>query len=276
MVATDAAPMATAGARAGAHLEGRAVLIRAPFYQVGPLVLVDCASRTQRVLDDGPCYGACFSPDGRRVAYSRDGAIYVREIHDGAEGRAEEVTMVAGNNFLYWTETDYLYFGQHPERVLYRAHVGQKVREVVFTSNHSHLNAISVSRNGRKAAWSNPTYVHGQKPTWAVKVWDIVGKPAEREIGPGAKGTISPNGELVTRGLDDSGEVAIHRFADGAELGRVAPPEGTLNGARFSHSSDQHIVYTLVGSLTAYVHDLRSGQQHLVGEGVITDAYVRG
>ena len=148
------------------------------------------------------------------------------------------------------------------------------MREVVFTSTHSHLNAMAISRDGRRGAWSNPTYVHGQKPTWDVKVWDLVGKPMEREIGPGAKGTISPNGELVTRGIDGA-QTAIHRFTDGAELSRFGPPSGTFNGVRFTHSSDEHVVYTQEGTHRAYIHHLPSGTASPAGEGAITDAFIR-
>jgi hypothetical protein len=240
----------------------------------GTLHLVDTTTGEERRLDDGPCFGACFSPDGERIAYCKEGSLFVAN-RDGS-GK-EEITLVTGNQMMNWTDSDHLYFTQRGERQLYRVHLQHRIREVVFRSEHYYLNSISVSRDGKRAAWSSPTYVHGQPPTWCVRIWDLPhGKVPEQDLGEGAQGTVSPSGAWVTRRLPDGLSMALHRFGETEPARVIAAPQGKrFSFQRFSHNSDGFFVYTIEGEREGYLYDLRNDTTYPVAPGVVSDFYAR-
>jgi hypothetical protein len=63
-----AAPADFTGTVVGTHASG--------WTAAGPVVLADIPSMQYRELVSGECYGPCFSPDGKSIAYVKSGQIY--------------------------------------------------------------------------------------------------------------------------------------------------------------------------------------------------------
>ncbi len=58
-------------------LPARALMIRPEWFRLGALVLIDMINDTEITIDTGLCMGPVFSPDGKRVAYSKQDEIYI-------------------------------------------------------------------------------------------------------------------------------------------------------------------------------------------------------
>ena len=109
------AALGALSAGSGAHAAGWAVGIQAGWQQSGQLTLAEtgASSSNWTVLDNGACWGACFSPDASEVAYVENGAIKVISIH-GTNARVVKssglYTSGTRANSLSWCTNGYIYY----------------------------------------------------------------------------------------------------------------------------------------------------------------------
>jgi hypothetical protein len=249
---------------------GNALIISAGFWKPGPLILVNGAAGSTTTVDPGPCYGACFEPGGRRIAYCQDGSLFV--INCDGTGK-ERITFLVAPAYLNWIADGHIVFCSRFDRAVYRVSPERKIRELLFISHHHNLANFSVSQSGRECAWSSAVYVHGEKPTYKVVAWNLVTpKMPEPELGAGFAGSVSSDGRLISRSVDGHQKVMLYETRQLTEAGQIVFDE-KVNAARFAQHAPNHLVYTTMERLTGHVYNVETKEAILVGPGVITDYY---
>jgi hypothetical protein len=250
---------------------GKSLLIEAGFWKPGPLKLHDGSRDHLVTLDEGECYGACFEPGGRRVAYCQNGGLYV--INNDGSGK-RRISFVVAPAYLNWIADGHIVFCSRFDRAVYRISPEQPIRELVFISHHHSLANFSIAQSGKECAWSSAVYVHGEKPTYKVVAWNLVTpRMPEPELGAGFAASVSSDGRFIARSLDGHREVVLYYSSDLQEAGRILTGDEKINAVRFSQHSPHHLVYTLLDSRIAHVYDLRTQTGLSIGPGVITDYF---
>ncbi|MFC1611912.1 malectin domain-containing carbohydrate-binding protein, partial [Myxococcota bacterium] len=251
----------------GWALDGSVLITTGEKDQMADVAIIDVNTGMRTVITSGgSAFGPCFSPDGTQIAFWRGGEILTMELN------GSNVTKV-GDTFaadfrtqtMSWTHSDYIYWSEESPYV-YRIEMdgGNASREVVHTSDEP-LHAVSVSLDGTRAAC---TKVALPRPWHALGI-DLV-THAEVDFGPGCQGTISPDGTLATHNLNHS-QAAIHNFSDGSVDATIDVASGRdLQMIRFSHSSNDWIVYTADQDY-AYVCDFDDNVSYFVGRGAAWD-----
>jgi hypothetical protein len=89
---------------------------------MGDLVLIDCEKKELKTLVTGHTYGACFSPDGKKVAYIKDcNSIWTVNIDGTANTKVTDNTgwAIDQGTCLTWIPGDWIYWagGSNLERV---------------------------------------------------------------------------------------------------------------------------------------------------------------
>jgi hypothetical protein len=242
---------------------GGYVVVTQKNFTPGTIEVINAETGDRITIDDYGM-GPCFSPDGRRIAYSKNDKIYIANSDGSGSATIMDVSCNTGREpMLTWITldgVDYLYWSTQSEQI-YRARVGSSDREVVHTSPDK-LYSVSVSADGFKAACS--------KAAWSVWAIDIGGD--ERKVGGGCQGTVSPNGQYVTRNLSGHTEADIHDHASGSVVKTITCPTGEFNMHRFSHHSDDWVVFTVDGD-EAYLCDWRNDRSYALGGGAPFDYY---
>lgn len=238
-------------------LEGHVLLLQQNF-QAGQLEILNVATNQRTTLDDGSCFGPCFSPDGQKVAYNKSNKIYICNADGSGTPTAIDVyansskeastswARVGGHDYIYWSEQS---------RQIYRVRVGTTNKETVHTSS-ADLYMVKVSADGAKGACS--------KRAWSCWAIDIGG--SERNMGSGCQGTVSPNGLYVTHNLGSHTSANIQLHANGDVVKTITTPTGTFNMHRFSHISNDWVVFTVDGN-KAYLCEWDKNQSHYLGSG---------
>lgn len=244
-------------------LEGHVVLLQKNFSR-GRLEILNLGTNQRRTLDDGQCFGPCFSPDGGKVVYNKDNKIYIRNADGSGSATVINVYSNSGREpAMSWVRlgsSDYIYWSEQSKQI-YRVKVGTTNKETVHTSS-ANLYMISVNDDGTKAACS--------KASWSCWAIDIGG--AERNLGGGCQGTVSPNGQYVTHNLGGHKKADIHNHANGNVLKTITTPTGEFNMHRFSHASDDWVVFT-VNETQAYLCKWRENRSYHIGSGSPWDYY---
>lgn len=114
-------------------------------------------------LDDGLCYGACFSPDVSQVAYVRGSDIFVIGVDGSNPHRIKSGDMsLSGSsaNTLSWTNSGHIYYsrGWSIYRVKADGSGGEeKVHTSKFQGDGDRIRQLQVCRDGsRGASWGRP------------------------------------------------------------------------------------------------------------------------
>lgn len=244
-------------------LDGYVVLLREDFTN-GPLEILNVGTNERTTLDNGSCFGPCFSPDGKKVAYNKNNKIYIRNADGSGSPTVVDVYSNSGRepamNWVRLGSSDYIYWSEQSKQI-YRVKVGTTNKETVHTSSKN-LYMVSVNDDGTKAACS--------KASWSCWAIDIGG--AERNLGGGCQGTVSPNGQYVTHNLSSHTKAEIHNHSTGNVLKTITSPTGEFNQHRFSHASDEWVVFTVNGN-KAYLCKWRENQSYSLGSGSPWDYY---
>ncbi len=226
-------------------------------------------------------HGACFSPDGKQVAYFRyqlntgsfDGSNLVVMDNDGSN-----VTQVCQSfngpplHDLYasWAANGYIYWSEYDQNV-YRVNVTTRQREIVASladfggdPTPPDIKTLKVSLDGTRAG-----YTSAGDATYGYTSSGLnLSTRTAYAYGSGCQGTVSPNGQLVTRnrgpdiGYDYHQIAYVQDFQTKAIVDTIITP-GAVPGQsgsgqprssihRFSHSSNSHVV--MVGEDGAYGH----------------------
>jgi len=233
----------------------------APFNQ-GDLKLKYLSTGNVITLEKGGAFGASFSPDGKSVAFSKN-ANQITTMSIAGEGR-NVVTGCGGGNVqvtVTWVGADNLYWSQN-DKHLYKIKTNGSGKATVFTYSKNIHNA-GVSQDGKRAAWTSPSWVLGLGDLSTGKGW---------EKGGGCQGSISPDGKYYTHNQESHKDCIIGKF-DGGTLKTIHPPTGTFNAHRWSHKSNDHVLYTLEKSNKCYVHDITTNNTVEVATGFIWDYF---
>ena len=133
------------------------------------LVYVDVQSgKVHELLPDHAC-GPCFSPDGQNIAFIYQDMIYVAPRNDIEARREVLPTKGSYNKHLSWTNDDFLYFGE--EKAIYRVSIKGGDKEKVadmpsqMTQKKGKFSCLSVSNDGKRAAWWDKTMLGGSGMT---------------------------------------------------------------------------------------------------------------
>lgn len=266
-----AALLSAANVNSVSAIEGSGLLTKSSaWFGHGPIVRIDYPSGEETVIDgDASGYGPCFSPDGRKVCYANSGGIFIAD-RDGSNKTNQNLSVNVGNRpTLSWVtlaDGEYLYWAEEHHGspgVLLRAKVGSGQQVAVHTPSADVLHP-SVSANGTRAAFTRSAYsVVGVDLTTGV----------ERSFGSGCQGSISPSGKYVTRNHGDHRSASIHNW-DGSVYSVITTPGGEFNKHRFSHSSDDYVVFDVAeAGITGYVCNIHTNEKWRVGSGNIFDFF---
>jgi len=257
-----AVPASTAAA-----LQGLALRNNTGWFQTGDVVLVDVGTgKATTVVSGGGCFGYCFSPDGTKIAFWRAGKIYTVKLDGtGLTPICSTDSQSYTEQLLSWTADDHIYWSEGTPYI-HRVEVSTGITQVAHTSPGGKIQLAKVSLDGRHAGFERET--SGSWKAWAVDL----DTHQERTLGTGCQCTSSPDGTLLTHNLPGHQDANIQLFSDLSIVQVVHKPAGRteFDQHEFSHSSNNHIVYTCDTS-HAYVHELSSDTATYIGSGAPFD-----
>jgi plastocyanin len=232
-------------------------------FSPGKIEVVNVETGNRTTIDDYGM-GPVFSPDGGQVAYSKNNKISIKNSDGSGSATIIDVSCPTGKEpCLSWIElsgAQYLYWSEQ-SGAIYRVRIGASEKEKVHNSSDK-LYMVSVSADGKKAACS--------KPSWSAWAIDIGG--GERSLGGGCQATVSPNGKYVTHNLSGHKKADIHDHASKSVVKTITCPTGEFNMHRFSHHSNDWVVFTVNGN-KAYICDWKNNKSYAVGSGAPYDYF---
>jgi len=230
------------------------------------LFFVNCATGDrEEIVSSDDLGGACFSPNGKRIAYVKDNRIYVT---DGPN--KSPVSLGRGGHYinLGWDINGYIYWADGMR--IYRVPVEGGERKLVHRINTGenlfHWGGVSVC--GTRAA----------ARTIGLVAIDLINR-TDGTIGGGCNASISSDGMRGGNFYPSHGAVQFFPF-DTAEIEgyKLISFKGMGGYTAFSRSSPDHImVYIVPSSIDkdvktgAYIIDIHSEKMSYIGSGYPLD-----
>jgi hypothetical protein len=243
-----------AGGSTGWALEGKVLAIDGPIFSLGDVIMIDAATGQRTDLTTGGgIWGPAFSPDGTRIAFTKGDKVYMMD-NDG--GNLEEL---CSGGQPSWTTTGYIYFPSSSTQTS-RINLTTRVVDVAATWSGVDAGGVYVNLDGTHGAAS--------VPAWSVCKFDLTTGQAV-DFGGGCQGSISPDGNYVTRNLSSHVECLIHNFSDGSTHQTIWAPGGvSANKQRWSRNFDDYIVYTAenYNPVHCYVYQVSTNTHHKIAE----------
>lgn len=237
--------------------------------------------------------GPCFSPDGKRIAFTKKDwrgpceSLTLKVFIVNSDGTGLD-TICFGEHpdardvFMSWDDGNRLWWSEQTEKV-FRVDLLTRKREVVavlddfsgdWPPNPRRIDALKVSRDGTRAGFMLCGVGYCKTLDFTTFVL--------RDYGYGCQATVSPDGNLVTHSSLMSGYSGhqvgyIHELESKAIVDTFFAPGAVPNDSgalprmitiRFSHSSNRHIVFRGEDALDGlgFVHDLIDNETVELGE----------
>jgi hypothetical protein len=274
-------------------MQGHALVTRVNQYnEKHGVYLIDVATAhwdtlVSYAVSCGTYSGACFSPDGKQIAYFLGSNLKIMDNNG-----AHSTTVCTGGCWPSWTSTGYIYWSNSTDAIfrvnVTTKHVDTVARLADFTGEKpSSIYSLKMSLDGKRAGCMVEGSSEGSFgfdfPTMTAK-----------SFGSGCQGTVSPNGLLQTRnrGGETVGgksynyhQVAyIHQFDTKAIVDTLFAPGATPGCQsacprfvthRFSHSSNDHIVFSGEDGLTdGFAYCLSTNEEVDLGNCMPYDIWV--
>ncbi len=229
------------------------------------VMLVDCATGVRELVAEGNVAGACFSPEGDRIAYVKDDAIHVT----GGPGETARRLGSGGVHVnLSWAIDDALYWVDG--RNIYRFPAAGGARTLV----HRIVSGIAVFHWGGASVCGTRA---GAQTSGLTGV-DLL-EHTETVIGGGCNASISSDGMRGGNFHPSHGAVQFMPF-DTSEIDgyKLIPFRGMGGFTAFSRSSPDHILVQISPSsidtgavFGAYIIDIHSEVISYIGSGTPLD-----
>ena len=256
--------LCTAATLSAHALEGTAVAndttgyIHGQWSMEGDLVVIDCATLQKTTIVTGSCYGACFSPDGSRIAYFKDGTSLRICNVDGTADRlvtSNTGSSTSGTPCANWIADDWIYWasGHNLKRVKIN---GTQRDDNVHVSSVHELNSCHVSHDGTRGAFTC-------RVDDVVSVGKFVVGGVTEVYGQGCGSSVSPDGTLITRNRNHW-QYQIHNFDDWSVAKDLQINGGDVNQHAFSHLSNEYVCVTLDGT-RGFIQDINTAQSWELG-----------
>ncbi|MBD3418797.1 MAG: carbohydrate-binding protein [Chitinivibrionales bacterium] len=252
---------------------GWAVGVTASSTGAGDLVLKS-TSNEERLLDDGVCYGACYSPLGNdgapsEIAYVQGSDIYIIGVNGSNKRKIKTGDMSSSGtyaNTLSWCNNGYIYFSRGWAIYRYNAD-GSTSEELLHTSKYSScgdgIRQLQVARSGNRAAsWGRPKAGSScsGKNDGHVIIYTLGSPNSDRRYDNHCMGAISMDGTFFNACYASHEKSGIFSFdnppstcsSSGSCLDRlgVSPyneitrESGTFDFHRFSQCDNDYICWT--------------------------------
>lgn len=295
-------------AKAGPALEGMAlqtVYEGTEAYRPGKMTLTRLSTgKRDTLVDENLVYGPCFSPDGRRIAYTVSGRyIYVMNL-DGTGRHKVANLKVDGypgrEPYLTWCTDGYIYWALCTPKI-YRVKADGAGWEVYYRTDTAYVQGsnemvgrnvhnLHVSADGSRAVWTKPPPTKEGGNGWSSSRIDFT-TMEEVDFARGCQTVISPEGGLVTRcssthryyhvipfddnnpdtwgGCDGEEYQACPHFVRTVEI-----PDGAKAWlARWPRSASGYICHTLENGNDAVLYDYAADTFHDMGHGIFWDFF---
>jgi serine/threonine-protein kinase len=181
-----------------------------------PLALIEAGGKTQQLLPSAAYTSARFSPDGKRIAVSKAGDIYV---YDRERDRIAQVTASLNHVLPVWAADGKHIVFRHTDQSGYalqwiRADGAGQAQTLIEGAGL--MNASSFSRDGKYLAYA---VTRGAQQDILVLPLDLrdpehphPGKPIEIAAGPASEVTpaFSPDGKWIAYGSFETGRVEVY------------------------------------------------------------------
>ncbi len=229
------------------------------------ILRVNCATGVREFVAEGEVAGACFSPDGNRIAYVKDNAIFVC---DGPGTSAQRLGSGGVHVNLSWDINGYIYWVDGRNIYRFPAEGGTRTSVHRITSGTAVFHWGGVSVCGTRAA---------AQASLLTGVDLLTG--TETVIGGGCNASISSDGMRGGNFHPSHGAVQFMPF-DTSEIDgyKLIPFSGMGGFTAFSRSSPDHILVLIHPSSIdtgvlygAYIIDIHSEAISYIGSGTPLD-----
>lgn len=243
-------------------LSGTALLVsRGAEHGINNLYKLDVGTGESTVLIDTlDVSGACFSPDGSRIAIWRGQQIEVMNS-DGSDVQVlyQTEAQFVGRHSVSWATDGKIYFDEKSPNI-HRVDVETGASEIVYTHpGGDNVTWLQTSRDGRTAAATIP--IPGGNEIW---VFDLEAHTG-RFLVAACQATLSPDGQLVSYSNQAHSKIIVVDAYDGTLVTELPLPGGVLSGQHFSRHSNDYII-SQIDAENAYLTDIRSGTFQSVGQ----------
>jgi hypothetical protein len=235
-------------------------------WSAGDLLLYDLATETMDTLYKGKAYGACFSPDGKKVAFTIEGTRPI-QIIDLVTERLDSLNITIEDANLSWATDNCIYWGRH--RNIYKIHSVTEKISVAYTiqMTYSPVSADTqiagvltggVALNGERGAFALWSDNIGNR---SVSM-DFVNK-REIAINDGAntrlscQATISSNGEYVATANYNHKQIIIRPYNSNS-ITTQSLSKSDVWMLRFSRDEGNNFIFRCTADSGTYKYEITS------------------
>lgn len=178
------------------------------------LKMQDISNGNVTTIISGSVNTGCFSPDGKRVAYSIGSSIYTASLNGSGQKKLSG-SITTAEPSLTWTNSDWIYYSKGT--TIYRSHAtsgdAEEVMDVNLNWTDDRIRTISVSMDGKRAAsWGRPN-----NDGHAIR-YDLVNKKVVEAVGDRCNAHVSPDGSLFNRLHADHHTVLIYQWGSKSKV----------------------------------------------------------
>ncbi len=235
-------------------------------WSAGDLLLYDMATGRMDTLYKGKAYGACFSPDGKRVAFSIDGTRPIH-IYDLVTGRIDSIGLPIDDANLSWATDSCIYWGRH--RNIYKIHSVTGKVSLAYTiqmtyspiSGDTQIAGVltgGVALNGNRGAfalWSDNIGNRSVSMDFVARSEIAINDGADTRLS--CQATISSDGEYVATANYNHTRIIVRPYNSNT-ITTQSLSKSDVWMLRFSRDAGQNYIFRCAADSGTYKYEITS------------------